>query len=131
MDSRRARRSFEPTPSAPGLSRRFVREMLDVWDADDLVATAELLTSELVSNVVRHAVSTVGLELAYEDATLRVEVRDGSSIVPALRDMPGEDGGFGLRLIDALVRDWGVTATDDGKAVWFTVDRASAQGSGS
>ena len=131
VERRRECRTFEPTESAAGASRRFIREMLDLWDADDLVETAELLTTELVTNVVRHAVGGVGVELEWEDPTLRVEVRDGSSILPAMQDFPGAHGGYGLRLVEALVRDWGVTATGDGKAVWFTLERGSDQLPGS
>jgi len=105
--------------------------MLEVWHADELAETAELLTTELVTNVVRHAVGGVGVELEWHDPTLRVEVRDGSSILPAVQEFPGAHGGYGLRLVEALVRDWGVSATDDGKAVWFTLEREPGQLPGS
>jgi anti-sigma regulatory factor (Ser/Thr protein kinase) len=131
VERRRECRTFEPTDSAPALSRRFIREMLQVWHADDLADTAELLTTELVTNVVRHAVGEVGVDLEWADPTLRVEVRDGSSILPAVRDLPGEHGGYGLRLVAALVQEWGVDADGDGKAVWFTLDRNSDQLPGS
>jgi anti-sigma regulatory factor (Ser/Thr protein kinase) len=124
-------RTFEPTLQAPAASRAFVREVLAIWDADDLADTAELLTTELVTNVVRHAVGGIGVDLEWDDATLRVEVRDGSSILPAVRELPGAHGGYGLRLVAGLVRDWGVSASADGKAVWFTLDRESAQLPGS
>ena len=128
---RQERRTFEPTLHAPAASRRFVREMLEVWDADDLAETAELLTTELVTNVVRHAVGGIGVELEWDEPTLRVEVRDGSSILPAVQELPGAHGGYGLHLVAGLVREWGVSATDDGKAVWFTLDRGSDQRPGS
>jgi anti-sigma regulatory factor (Ser/Thr protein kinase) len=125
------RRTFEPTLHAPAASRRFVRQMLEVWDADDLADTAELLTTELVTNVVRHAVGGIGVELEWEDPTLRVAVRDGSSSLPAVQGVPGAHGGYGLRLVAGLVREWGVSATDDGKAVWFTLERDADQLPGS
>jgi anti-sigma regulatory factor (Ser/Thr protein kinase) len=105
--------------------------MLEVWDADDLADTAELLTTELVTNVVRHAVGGIGVGLEWDDPTLRVEVRDGSSSLPAVQELPGAHGGYGLRLVAGLVREWGVSATDDGKAVWFTLERNADQLPGS
>jgi len=108
MDNRRAQRSFEPTTSAPASSRRFLREFLDACDADDLAPTAELLTTELVTNVVRHAVTPLTVDLAWNDPTLRVEVRDGSSIVPAVSELPAVNAGYGLHLVRNLARDWGV-----------------------
>ena len=131
VESRRESRAFEPTTSAPALSRQFIREMLEVWQAEDLADTAELLTTELVTNVVRHAVGGIDVELEWSEPTLRVEVSDGSSILPAMREFPGADGGFGLRLVEALVSEWGVDATTEGKAVWFTLARDSAQAPGS
>ena len=131
VERRRESRTFEPTTSAPALTRHFVREMLEVWQADDLADTAELLTTELVTNVVRHAVGGIGVELEWTESTLRVEVSDGSSILPAMREFPGADGGYGLRLVEALVSEWGVDATTEGKAVWFTLARGSDQLPGS
>lgn len=108
---------------SPAQSRAFVHDLLVLWNADELCDVAELLTTELVANVARHAVTSVDVTVLWDDPMLRVEVHDESSNLPALVDEPGEDGGYGLRLISALAREWGVTRTDRGKAVWFQVDR--------
>jgi len=50
--------------------------MLDMWECEDPDHVAALLTSEIVSNAVRHAASTVGLEVAIVDQRLRVEASD-------------------------------------------------------
>ncbi|MFI5799955.1 hypothetical protein [Streptomyces sp. NPDC051677] len=50
-------------PRAVGQARAFVRERLDVWGLDELVMTTELLASELVGNVIRHAEGPVRLRL--------------------------------------------------------------------
>jgi anti-sigma regulatory factor (Ser/Thr protein kinase) len=110
------------------LSRAFVRDLLKVWDAEELTEVAELVTSELVANVVRHAVTAVDVNVAWDDPILRIEVWDGSANLPAIRDTPGEEGGYGLRLLAALAREWGVHRVDDGKAVWFTVERGDGFG---
>jgi hypothetical protein len=31
------------------------------------------------------------------------------------------DGGYGLRIVDALADSWGIEPTDGGKVVWFEV----------
>jgi two-component sensor histidine kinase len=107
--------------------------MLEIWHADELVDVAQLLTTELIVNVVRHAVTSIDLSISWDDPSLRVEVHDGSSTLPVVVDEPGEGGGYGLRLISELARAWGVTQTDNGKIVWFTVERgdgmAQAEGS--
>lgn len=119
----RASDSYAATSDAPRLSRRLVREMLVLWHAEDLADVAELLTSELVANVVMHAMTTVAVDLDWDDPTLRVEVRDGSPILPAIPKEARLEGGRGLQIVAALAREWGVTPLADGKAVWFTVRR--------
>jgi anti-sigma regulatory factor (Ser/Thr protein kinase) len=114
---------FPSTVDAPAESRAFLRELLQLWNADELCEVAELLTTELVVNVVRHAVTTVDVNVLWDDPTLRVEVYDGSPTLPALVDEPGEAGGYGLRLIATLAREWGVKRTEGGKVVWFRVER--------
>src|SRR5262245_46475504 len=115
--------SFPAARNAPHDVRVFLREQLTDWDAADLAETTEILVSELVSNVVRHANSTIDLDASYADGTLRIEVRDGSSIVPAIKDLANAEGGFGLRIVEAVADEWGVTQLATGKAVWFTISR--------
>ena len=86
---------------------------------------AVLVVSELVTNVVRHAHTDIHLHAEWNAVTLRVEVRDGSSVLPAIADLEDEHG-QGLRLVQQLASAWGVEQRDDGKAVWFTVNAPSA-----
>jgi anti-sigma regulatory factor (Ser/Thr protein kinase) len=116
---------YTPDADAPHESRSLVRRFLAQQGADDLSYVATVLVSELVSNVVRHAHSPIHVELGWEDDTLRVEVRDGSSILPAVAELATEDGGYGLRIVEALAQDWGVRPLADGKAVWCSVHRGS------
>ncbi len=117
---------YEPEHNAPHEARAFVREFLLGEGADDLVFVSQLLLTELVANVVRHAHSPIQVDLSWEHEMLRAEVRDGSSILPAVADLADEDGGYGLRIVDALAQDWGITRLEHGKAVWFTLRRAGA-----
>lgn len=121
-----ARASFGPTNDAPGRSRRFVREALAQWDAIDLVPVAQLVVSELVTNAVFHAVTPIDVHLSWTGETLRIEIHDGTSAVPAITDAATERGGFGLRIVEQLVHDWGIIERHDGKAIWLTIERADA-----
>ncbi len=117
---------YSPDTDAPHSSRIFVRDFLARQGADELSPVGEVLMSELVSNVVRHAHSDIRVELGWDHDTLRLEVRDGSSILPAVAELANEDGGYGLRIVEAFAEDWGVRTLAQGKAVWCTVNRRSA-----
>jgi anti-sigma regulatory factor (Ser/Thr protein kinase) len=111
-------------PEAPALDRsQLERELSDDLDEEHL-AELRLLTTEVVSNSVRHGgvdtdgwVSTV---VCFMDGRVRVEVRDSSgSGEPRPRDPDYEDGGgFGLFLLDQIAARWGVQR-DAGLCVWF------------
>ncbi|MFI9604022.1 SpoIIE family protein phosphatase [Streptomyces sp. NPDC052043] len=105
-------------PKAASLARRHVREQLSVWGLDDLTSTTELLASELVGNVVRHAKGPVRLRLLH-GAELICEVFDGSLTMPRMRRAADTDeGGRGLQLITALSQRWGSRYTAKGKCIW-------------
>ena len=114
-------------PSSVGVARRLLRSTdPTLGDAD--VDTAELLVSELVTNAVVHAGTPVDIVVSVvADATLQVEVSDGSGGLPTNR--PGtklSSRGRGLLLLDALSDCWGVRSTTGGKTVWFQLRRATA-----
>ncbi|TLS40473.1 PAS domain S-box protein [Streptomyces montanus] len=105
-------------PRAAGQARRHVREQLSVWGLDDLTPTTELLASELVGNVVRHAKGPVSLRLLHS-TELTCEVFDGSLTMPRIRRATDTDeGGRGLQLITALSQRWGTRYTATGKCIW-------------
>ncbi|MFJ4925656.1 SpoIIE family protein phosphatase [Streptomyces sp. NPDC088736] len=105
-------------PRAAGQARRHVREQLTSWGLDGLTATTELLASELVGNVVRHAKGPLRLRLL-RSAGLICEVFDGSLTMPRIRRAADTDeGGRGLQLITALSQRWGTRYTPTGKCIW-------------
>ncbi|MES4908078.1 MULTISPECIES: SpoIIE family protein phosphatase [unclassified Streptomyces] len=105
-------------PVAAGHARSCVREQLAAWGLDELVMTTELLASELVGNVVRHAKGPVQLRLIRGRA-LVCEVSDGSATVPRIRRAAETDeGGRGLQLVAALSQRWGTRYTAHGKSIW-------------
>ena len=125
------------TPAAVRLARSYVRELVGEFFGagaavlDDL----ELLTSEVVTNAVVHAVplddGMVALAVLHTDRHVRVEITDGG--VP--EDLAGhpEDPiaarGHGLRLVQALAAGHGRTLNTDGTATfWFEVEVDPASG---
>ncbi|MER6122063.1 SpoIIE family protein phosphatase [Streptomyces sp. NPDC001795] len=110
--------SLPEDPRAAGQAREYVRGQLTVWDLEDLVMTTELLVSELVGNVVRHAKGPIRLRLV-RSRTLTCEVYDGSLTTPRIRRAGHTDeGGRGLQLVAALSRRWGTRFLHDGKCLW-------------
>jgi anti-sigma regulatory factor (Ser/Thr protein kinase) len=97
---------------------------------EDLMSDVRLLVSELVTNSVRHSGATardsVGLDVAVDATTIRVEVSDpGGGFESTPRDASRTTpGGWGLYLVDRLADRWGV-ARNQFTRVWFEIDLAS------
>ena len=81
---------------------------------------AELVISELVTNVLRHGLGDVVVRTSLADGDLlQVSVTDSGPELPALRPFdPGRIGGVGLRIVDRLASEWGVAPFPGGKTVW-------------
>jgi anti-sigma regulatory factor (Ser/Thr protein kinase) len=106
--------------SAP-IARRFVVDVLSAWGlGDDLTETAQLLTTELVSNAARNADSTLELRVAHERGVVRIGVYDDSHRLPHSGAAQLDDtSGRGLQLVEMLSSSWGVEPQERGKVVWF------------
>ncbi|MFJ2420381.1 SpoIIE family protein phosphatase [Streptomyces brevispora] len=138
------RRSPDPgSPRAPrlhqyihqadpqGLSdaRTIVRQALADWDMAELADDAELLTGELLVNVLLHTEggAVLTLEVLPEPVRrVRLSVQDRSSVWPRRRT-PGETAtsGRGLLLLDAVATRWGIEPRGEGKAVWCEIGPAA------
>jgi anti-sigma regulatory factor (Ser/Thr protein kinase) len=127
-----ARLELPGTPVAPSVARLFVRNLCQEWGAEAVCDVAELLSSELVTNAVIHARSTVELEAAYDDASvLRIDVYDRSpDDVDRRPQQPeeGAEGGRGLAIVARLAWRWGVDPCSPGKRVWFTLANGTPAG---
>ena len=85
-----------------------------------------MLTSELVTNAVRHGRGAITLRVVHTGRCVTVTVADQGADLPVLRahDLASMSG-RGIQLVDALAADWGtepVGAGRPGKKVWFTLD---------
>jgi serine phosphatase RsbU (regulator of sigma subunit) len=99
-------------------ARMLVRRRLNRWGLSELVPTAELLASELVTNAVRYAQGAIALRLVREGG-LVCEVLDESAALPRLRQAGDDDErGRGLQVVSQLSQRWGARRTLSGKAVW-------------
>ncbi|HXB49419.1 MAG TPA: ATP-binding SpoIIE family protein phosphatase [Streptosporangiaceae bacterium] len=99
-------------------ARSLVRRPLRRWGLTDLVPTAELLVSELVTNAVRYAQGKIGLRLVLEGG-LVCEVLDDSAALPRLRHPDDSDErGRGLQVVSQLAQRWGARRAGAGKVVW-------------
>jgi len=96
-------------------------------DGDGLLFALELLTSEVVTNALRHASSAPRIEAQLGPDVVRVAVYDEDPTLPARREPDlGEPGGRGLHLLDQMASRWGAEPTSHGKVVWFELDRPTS-----
>ena len=76
--------------------------------------------SELATNAVIHAQSDFSVVLHACGGGVRIEVCDGSSVAPILRDLTSvvAPSGRGVALVAKLATRWGSESTYEGKTVW-------------
>lgn len=99
-----------------------VREGLLAAGLEDLLDTVELLVSEVVTNALVHAGTTIEVAFSVAEGGLLVEVADGSPHVPTPRAYgPSAGTGRGLMLLEEMVDEWGVAQDGPGKTVWFRI----------
>jgi len=129
-------------PMSLPIARNWLGDVVGVWgtagqlpagpSSDDLLDTAQLLLTELLSNALRHSETPILVAAALQDGRLRVDVTDSGHRMPKLRQArPGETAGRGLQLVDSLSSSWGVTPLEHGKRVWFELDPAASPVTGS
>ena len=114
---------------APAMARHVLSEFIAEALPLEMLENAALLTSEVVTNSVRHAgLSTdqgIGMELVLSEDVLRVSVTDAGPGFELDLDAPTLErdmGGFGLVLVDRLSDRWGMIRNRH-NVVWFELDR--------
>jgi two-component sensor histidine kinase len=113
-------------PTSAAAARRHVKMVIDAWDLGIDSYVAALLTSELITNSLRHALHedhTIQLEITSAKNWVLVCVYDSSRCEPVLTSTPPDaEDGRGLQLVASLSTCWGVRQTSTGKAVYFTLE---------
>ncbi|MFG3253645.1 ATP-binding protein [Streptomyces sp. NPDC048172] len=106
--------------------RAQVRAHLTGWSLPHLVDTAELCTSELVTNVITHVgeATPITLHLTHPGPHARLSVTDPDprALPVLLKATPDAESGRGLTLLDALTLRWGVEQHGEGKTVWCELE---------
>ncbi|HZT67364.1 MAG TPA: ATP-binding protein [Acidimicrobiales bacterium] len=116
-------RRFAADPRDIASVRAFVREAVQGVD-EEMADDIELLASEVATNVVEHAHTDYQVRVRQEEGAIRVEVADGSSVIPAVRSLAlNADRGRGLMLLEHMADSWGAQEAPDGKIVWFEMAR--------
>jgi len=113
---------FEPAPDSAAGARDFVQRTLAGWRCPpQVIDRARLLTSELVTNAIRHAATDSRVTVTHDAGRIRVEVEDGGHGYAVLHPpSPDAPDGRGLQIVDAVAERWGDrAASPDGYAVWF------------
>jgi anti-sigma regulatory factor (Ser/Thr protein kinase) len=113
------------------VAREIVREFCEANNVAGDFATAQVIASELVTNAVVHAGTTIDFTVRLVGSDLHVAVRDHDSRPARIVGFVEEsaEGGRGLVLVDALARAWGSLPAVPGKVVWASVRvRVTPQG---
>lgn len=117
------RLTLESDEDAPATARAAVMRLGGQVD-DDVLERAMLLTSEVVTNSVKHAGGKeIRVAIWPAAGSMAVIVTDdGPGFVPVAQpdSMANRSGGFGLPLLDVLAEAWG-SGSDDEAWVWFEV----------
>ena len=116
---------------APGAARIVVAQSLRDHVAPGVLAIAQLLISELVTNSVLHSravpgdVVIVRVRLAGDRVSLEVEDPGGGAITSRAAD-PERSGGLGLNLVKAISERWGFEQISAGRTlVWAQLRRTA------
>ena len=124
---------LDPEPQSVRRARRWVVESLASLGRDDLVDSAELGVSELVTNAILHADPPITVRVSGTIAHPRVEVQDRSPHPPAIDTAMAADDhllrtvGRGVGIVALYSVAWGADVSPDGKVVWFEpADEAGA-----
>ncbi|CAM3742321.1 ATP-binding protein [Nocardiopsis rhodophaea] len=119
---------FEGDVSQVPNTRAWLRMILCDYSSD-LLWTAELCLSELVTNAIAHTRSSwiggvVWVRVEFYPSLVRVVVRDnGSEKTPTVNSVDSDaDGGRGLALVQALTIGFGHRGNYLGREVWFDLE---------
>ena len=118
--------------AAPENLRRIRRALEGMGLPDQVIWDGTLLTTELVTNSIRHAGlgpdDYIDVAAAWSGTVLRVIVRDSGSAGPPsdmvagpIRPSPGGQSGWGLYLVDKLATRWG-TNLEGSAGFWFELE---------
>ncbi len=137
MPLNRPAQALTPGPRGVSDARRWATQVLTELARPELVESACISVSEVITNALLHAQQPVSVRLRGTREHPRIEVRDGSREPPALPDLeadPADDVlltfGRGLSIVARVSSAWGAEIEEDGKIVWFVPQVELADGPG-
>jgi anti-anti-sigma factor len=121
-----AERWFDADSANLAGARRFVA---DAAPPDMAGGDLLLSVSEVVTNALLHGRTSFRVRVTTGPRSVRVEVFDANPLLPTAKNYgPTAITGRGLRIVDHLSSDWGVTPVEGGKWVWFEMPRPEPPG---
>ena len=123
---------LDPAALSVRAARAFVRDVLTEAGRPEWIESTEVAVSEVVTNAYLHAHTALHVSARVEDDHVRVEVRDGSPVLPQPRSYEAEaTTGRGMNVVAAVTIEHGVESLGlDGKIVWFCVGEQPVEASG-
>ncbi|MFM9700809.1 ATP-binding protein [Streptomyces europaeiscabiei] len=128
---------FVAEPQEVAALRRIMRLHLGLWGLHEVVETAQLCVSELVSNVINHVGTGTPTTLAVSmnETRLRIEVHDPDTrALPTVLNLAdgdaGAESGRGMALVNAVAVRWGVQTHADWKVTWCELATGLTSSSG-
>jgi serine/threonine-protein kinase RsbW len=112
-------------PAAEAEARRLIDGTFVTRVSTASLADLCLVTSEMVSNAVKHGRGQILLQAAAVAGAVRIQVSDeGGDSVPRIREQSEDDGGgWGLRIVACVSRCWG---TSPRGTVWAEIATSCA-----
>lgn len=118
--------TLQPETRAAGVARRWVKRELMQRSRSELLDSAVLGVSELVTNALLHVRGLINIRIVDSDDQLVIEVHDSSTSPPddqsatmAAKANHPSTIGRGLQIVDSISSAWGVDYEESGKCVWF------------
>ena len=109
--------------SAPMAARRILAEALMSWGLDHHLGLAQLCTTELVTDALKHGEPPLILVVLHWTDRLQVTLVDGSEEHDRSGDVsPFSESSIRTRIVEGLAVTWGVESLAAGTAAWFDID---------
>lgn len=122
--------TYEPELANIAAARAWVAEQVgeNQPHRGRLVADAELVVSELMTNAIKAGTTRLSIEVQVHPERVLISVEDDADGELAIRPRSATAvGGRGLPIVAALSTRWGVETSLAGKRVWASIPIRSAE----
>jgi hypothetical protein len=121
-DRHTARAALPAGLSSLGWSRELVEQWLRTWGLAELTCVTQVIITALIENVLTHTDSRPDVRLETDGVAVTVAVEDSSHAQACLPETASSSNRpSGLRIVNALCRQWGNAPMLSGKTVWAVI----------